>query len=120
LIAEIGQPPQPLVDIEKPRLAAHRFASRPVNRSESEAAENREVRRSVQLSATIAAFCSAVETHRRPAPVKISSRCAGRETFDPSIRSEIDTCRSLIRPDYRPAARTEKGALSTPLTHYRQ
>lgn len=50
---------------------------------------------------TIAAFCSAVQTRRRAAPMKISSRCArsrGRETFDTSLRSEIDTCRSLHTP----------------------
>ena len=44
---------------------------------------------SSKLSATIAAFCSAIQARRRPAPVKISSRCAGRETFDTSLRSEI-------------------------------
>ena len=36
---------------------------------------------SSKLYATIAAFCSAVQARRRPAPVKISSRCAGRQTF---------------------------------------
>ena len=58
---------------------------------------------SSKLSATIAAFCSAIQARRRPAPVKISSRCAGRETFDTSLRSEIDTCRSPHTPRLSPS-----------------
>ena len=38
----------------------------------------------------------------RPAPVRISSRRAGPPVLDISLRSEIDTCRSLHTPRLSP------------------
>jgi hypothetical protein len=41
LIAEIAQPPQTIVDVEKSRLAPHRSASRPFTARESQIIANR-------------------------------------------------------------------------------
>ena len=57
---------------------------------------------SSKLSATIPAFCSAVQERRRPAPVKISSRRARAASLDLSLRSEIDMCRSPQSPRLSP------------------
>jgi site-specific DNA recombinase len=76
---EVAQPLQTLVDIEKPRLAAHRFVSRSANASESGAAENREVLRSVQLSsprrlfARRGAHALVLRRQRRPIILPIGS-----------------------------------------------
>jgi hypothetical protein len=50
LIVEVAQPLQPLIDIEKSSLTAHRFVSRSTSWRESENAGRREVLRSVHLA----------------------------------------------------------------------
>ena len=50
---------------------------------------------------------------RRPAPVKISSRCADLAPVDTSLRSEIEMCRSLSTLRISPPTNPTKGPRAT-------
>jgi len=66
-------------------------------------------------SATISAFCSAVQLRRRPAPVKTSSR---RGCSDLSKSSVSDMCLAVPKgpSDHRSPVAKNEGAVKTPLT----
>jgi hypothetical protein len=64
-IAEIAQPLQPIVDVEKPQLAPHAVSSESITPMESEDTRIRQVFRSVQLS------LAGAETGRGTVPKRV-------------------------------------------------